>query len=123
MKQRRSLETHLNCFDTHLLVLGEPTWFPLEPLQPLPPLDGRAGDDRRAPADPTIRDRDTDFAAPARDALAGDDLRPASAAFLDAALPPDVLWRTPDASFLLTSRGPTLAGAAFAPADLRRSEE
>ena len=49
MKQRRSLESHLNYLDTLLLVLGDPLWFPLEPLLELMLLlavgdEARAGD-------------------------------------------------------------------------------
>ena len=33
MKQRRSLESHLNYLDMLLLVVGDPLWFLLEPLE------------------------------------------------------------------------------------------
>jgi hypothetical protein len=48
MKQRRSLESHLNYLDTLLLVFGDPLWFLLEPLELLLTFEGLAVEEVRA---------------------------------------------------------------------------
>jgi len=48
MKQRRSLESHLNYLDTLLLVYGDPLWFLLEPLELLLAFEGRAEEEGAA---------------------------------------------------------------------------